>query len=66
MARHDYYSAREAADKICCSSSYVLKLIKRGELPEYKVGNRHFILIKDVENYIKKNTNGNCVSGEIV
>ena len=57
MARKDYYSSKEAADKICCSVSYILKLIKRGELSEYKVGNRHFISVKVVEDYIKKNTN---------
>jgi excisionase family DNA binding protein len=56
MSRHDYYSVKEAADKICCSTSYVLKLIKRGELPEYKVGNRHFIPIRDIDAYVKKNT----------
>lgn len=56
MGRQDYYSLREAADKMCCSPSYVMKLIKRGELPEYKVGNRHYLLITVVQDYIKKNT----------
>ena len=58
MARKEYYSTKEAADKICCSPSYVLNLIKCGELSDYKVGNRHFILIKDVEDYIWRNTKG--------
>ena len=56
MARQDYFSAKEAADRICCSASYVLKLIKLGGLPEYKVGNRHFVPVQAVEDYIRRNT----------
>lgn len=56
MSKQDYYSTREAADKICCSVSFVLKLIKRGEFTDYNVGNRHFVPIQEVNNYIEKNT----------
>jgi excisionase family DNA binding protein len=56
MARQDYLSVKEAADRICCSASYVLKLIKRGELPEYKIGNRHFVPVQAAEDYIRRNT----------
>ena len=56
MARPDYLSTKETAYKIGCSTSYVLKLIKLGELTEYKVGNRHFVPVRAVEDYIRRNT----------
>lgn len=53
MNRSKYYSSKEAADAICCSITFIYQLLKLGELPDYRVGNRHLIEIEAVERYIE-------------
>lgn len=47
----------EVAELLKITKNTVYEIIKRGELPAYKVGNKYRIDIKDVENYINKQKN---------
>lgn len=57
MNRDNYYSPREAADVIMCSTTYIYYLIKIGKLPDYRIGSRHLILKSAVQALIDGNMN---------
>lgn len=56
MQRKEYFTTNEAAKAMCCSLNIVYKLIKRKEIPVYKVGNRSYIPISAVDDYIRQHT----------
>ncbi|MGL5315122.1 MAG: substrate-binding domain-containing protein, partial [Peptostreptococcaceae bacterium] len=49
----------EVAELLKITKNTVYEIIKRGDLPAYKVGNKYRVDIKDVENYINKQKNPN-------
>lgn len=64
MTSTKFYSAKEAADAVCCSTTFIYQLLKTGELPDYRVGNRHYILKQAVQEYIDGNIVAAVLKGE--